>query len=83
MSKKIKIESDLKQGTEITVSDYSKMANDGEAIVEVHYHYSPIKQYEICYYPEHWQNAKDALENRLMNFIAKVVYHMPAETETN
>lgn len=75
MTKKIIISANLESGTEISISDYSLMRNAKESIVEVHYHYSPIKQYEICYYPEHWQNAKDALENREMNFISKVVVH--------
>jgi hypothetical protein len=77
MSKKIKIESDLKQGTEITVCDYSKLAKDGEAIVEIHYNYDAVNKYDVMYYPESWENAQNALNGVAAAWVSKVIYHMP------
>ncbi len=75
---KIKIHSDLKIGTEISVYDYSKLAHSlNEAVVEVHYNYEPINRYDVFFYPEHFENAKEAL-NGPVNFVCHVVYHMPA-----
>lgn len=81
--KKVIISADLKAGTEIVVCDYSKLARDGEAIVEVHYNYDVVKKYDIMYYPETWENAQNALNGVAAAWICKVIYRMPAETETN
>lgn len=82
MSKKITISVSLKEGTVLNIADYSNLAHEGEAIVEVHCYFDVLNKYDIFYYPEHFENAQNAL-NGGDAWICKTVYHMPNIEETN
>jgi hypothetical protein len=74
---KITISANLKEGTEITISDYRKLSREGEAIVEIHYNYDAVNKYDVMYYPESWENAQNALNGVAAAWVSKVIYHMP------
>jgi hypothetical protein len=81
--KTVTISANLKAGTEITVCDYSKLAKDGEAIIEVHYNYDAVCKYDVMYYPETWENAQNAINGVAHAWTSKVIYHMPKVEETH
>lgn len=80
MTNKIVIAEGIEAGTELIIEDFTLTKYEGEAIVEVHYNFQPIKQYHVCFYPEHWESAQDAINDRKMVYVVKVVYHLQPET---